>query len=67
MPEGEEGAAEPHPAQTLAEVQAEFEADAPALSYAEQRLAELARLMTLGCRYEWMFWEMAWRQQRWPI
>jgi thiaminase (transcriptional activator TenA) len=33
----------------------------------ETRRAELTRLFTLGCRYEWMFWEMAYTRQQWPI
>ncbi len=33
----------------------------------EVQLAELQRLFNLGCRYEWLFWEMAWSRQSWPI
>jgi thiaminase/transcriptional activator TenA len=33
----------------------------------EQRRSELAKLFGLGCRYEWIFWEMAHRRQQWPI
>lgn len=29
--------------------------------------AELQRLFNLGCRYEWLFWEMAWTRQDWPL
>jgi len=31
------------------------------------RLDELARLFELGCRYEWIFWEMAYTRQQWPV
>jgi thiaminase/transcriptional activator TenA len=27
----------------------------------------LAGLFTTGCRYEWMFWEMAYGAERWPV
>jgi thiaminase/transcriptional activator TenA len=37
------------------------------LTYAQRRLAELALLMRTGCRYEWLFWEMAWTNQGWPL
>jgi len=23
-------------------------------------------LFALGARYEWMFWDMAWRKEQWP-
>jgi thiaminase/transcriptional activator TenA len=29
------------------------------------RVDELTRLFVLGCRYEWMFWEMAWTKESW--
>ena len=32
-----------------------------------QRRDELEKLFNLGCRYEWMFWEMAYTQQAWPL
>ena len=32
-----------------------------------QRLAQLQQLFNLGCRYEWLFWEMAWTEQTWPL
>ncbi|MCH7471429.1 thiaminase II [bacterium] len=28
---------------------------------------QLKRLFTLGCRYEWLFWEMAWKEETWPL
>jgi thiaminase (transcriptional activator TenA) len=31
------------------------------------RREELAKLFTLGCRYEWLFWEMAHTRQQWPL
>jgi thiaminase/transcriptional activator TenA len=34
---------------------------------AEQRRVELARLFALGCQYEWLFWEMAYTRQQWPL
>jgi thiaminase (transcriptional activator TenA) len=27
----------------------------------------LSALFTTGCRYEWLFWEMAWTRQAWPV
>jgi len=24
-------------------------------------------LFILSSRYEWMFWEMAWKEERWPV
>jgi thiaminase/transcriptional activator TenA len=67
MPEGEEGALEHESGPTLAGVEAELEISLPELSYAEQRVAQLARLMTLGCRYEWLFWDMAWKMEGWAV
>ena len=40
----------------------EMGADAP-----ESRLPRLTELFRLGCRYEWLFWEMAWRMDGWPM
>ncbi|MCC7477229.1 thiaminase II [bacterium] len=37
------------------------------LGGAEAQLPELQRLFNLGCRYEWLFWEMAWSRQSWPL
>ena len=31
------------------------------------RLSELQQLFNTGCRYEWLFWEMAWTKQQWPL
>jgi thiaminase/transcriptional activator TenA len=67
MPEGEEGALGHEGHEALAEVEAELFSGGAELTYAEQRVAHLAQLMTLGCRYEWMFWEMAWKQEAWPL
>ncbi len=33
----------------------------------DRQFVELARLFKLGCRYEWLFWEMAWKEDRWPV
>lgn len=38
-----------------------------ALGTSHERLAELQNLFNLGCRYEWLFWEMAWTKQTWPL
>jgi len=40
----------------------EMGADAPPSLF--HRLTELFRL---GCRYEWLFWEMAWKEDGWPV
>ena len=37
----------------------------PTLGAAERERA-IERFVTTS-RYEWMFWEMAWRQERWPL
>jgi len=35
---------------------------------ASQRAKErLKELFVLGCRYEWLFWEMAWSEGSWPM
>jgi len=31
------------------------------------RLPRLTELFRLGLRYEWLFWEMAWRMADWPL
>jgi thiaminase/transcriptional activator TenA len=31
----------------------------------EEQRRSARRLFTLSARYEWMFWDMAWRQERW--
>jgi thiaminase (transcriptional activator TenA) len=28
---------------------------------------KLVELFRTGCRYEWLFWEMAWTEQAWPL
>jgi len=33
----------------------------------ESRRPRLTRLFRLGLRYEWLFWEMAWRLDDWPL
>jgi thiaminase/transcriptional activator TenA len=33
----------------------------------DPRLERLTELFRLGCRYEWLFWEMAWREDTWPV
>lgn len=33
----------------------------------ESRLVQLGNLFRLGLRYEWLFWEMAWRMEGWPL
>jgi len=33
----------------------------------ESRLPHLTGLFRLGLRYEWLFWEMAWRRDDWPL
>ena len=49
----------------VGEVLAVADALAPALTEA-QRAAMRRRFVTAG-RYEWMFWEMAYRLQSWPV
>jgi thiaminase/transcriptional activator TenA len=33
---------------------------------AAQRASMRARFLR-SCRYEWMFWDAAWRMERWPV
>ncbi len=33
----------------------------------DSRRSELAKLFALGCQYEWMFWQMAYTRQQWPL
>ena len=33
----------------------------------EDERARMRRLFAQGCRLEWMFWDAAWREERWPI
>jgi thiaminase/transcriptional activator TenA len=37
----------------------------PELSAAET--ARMTERFRTTSRYEWMFWEMGWRQQEWPV
>jgi thiaminase/transcriptional activator TenA len=67
MPEGEAGAAEELDTAD-GPLNSESEGDGELVqSHAERRLAQLSRLLRAGCRYEWLFWEMAWTQQEWPL
>jgi thiaminase/transcriptional activator TenA len=34
---------------------------------ASWRVDHLAGLMLSGCRWEWFFWDMAWKMEKWPI
>ena len=34
---------------------------------AEAELARVRRRFVTTSRYEWMFWDAAWRQERWPV
>jgi thiaminase/transcriptional activator TenA len=29
--------------------------------------AAAAKRFTVTARYEWMFWDMGWRQETWPV
>jgi thiaminase/transcriptional activator TenA len=40
----------------------ELGVDAP-----EAARPRLKQLFILGCRYEWLFWEMAWCEEEWPL
>jgi thiaminase (transcriptional activator TenA) len=33
----------------------------------QERLADLRETFRTSSRYEWMFWEMAYRKERWPV
>ena len=33
----------------------------------ESQLRRLERIFITSSRYEWMFWDMAWREERWPV
>ena len=52
-------------AATVAEVLAVADESGPALGDDERRRAGAHFVATT--RYEWMFWDAAWRQERWPI
>jgi thiaminase/transcriptional activator TenA len=41
--------------------------DALADSIGPARIPELQLTFNLGCRYEWMFWEMGWSRDSWPL
>jgi thiaminase/transcriptional activator TenA len=45
-------------------IRARLDAHAPATSSPEEaRLSEIFRISTC---YEWLFWDMAWREEAWP-
>ena len=48
---------------TVGEVLAMMDAEGARLDAADRR--ETIDLFTTSARYEWMFWEMAWREERW--
>lgn len=50
---------------TVNEVLAMMNESAAAASAAERESAR--KLFLLSVRYEYMFWDMAWRQERWPL
>jgi thiaminase/transcriptional activator TenA len=52
-------------AATVAEVLALADRVGSELSAAEQ--ARAARHFVTTARYEWMFWDAAWRRERWPV
>ena len=52
-------------AETVAQVLAVADRTGVALGVEEDRRA--ARHFALTARYEWMFWDAAWRQERWPL
>jgi thiaminase/transcriptional activator TenA len=29
--------------------------------------ARMAASFVISSRYEWMFWEMAWKEEQWPV
>ena len=41
--------------------------DQAAEGLGERTLKAMARHFAMGARYEWMFWDMAWRQEAWPL
>ena len=41
--------------------------DAWATSVAESERDRLKKAFLMSSRYEWMFWEMAWNEETWPI
>ncbi|MGE3909306.1 MAG: thiaminase II [Chloroflexota bacterium] len=42
-------------------------ADRASADLPESRLAPIRRHYLTASRYEWMFWDAAWRQERWPV
>ncbi|MFW6079119.1 MAG: thiaminase II, partial [Gemmatimonadota bacterium] len=38
-----------------------------AASATEEKRERLTELFVLSSRYEWMFWEMCWRGEEWPV
>ncbi|MFW6201737.1 MAG: thiaminase II, partial [Gemmatimonadota bacterium] len=38
-----------------------------AASATEEKRERLIELFVLSSRYEWMFWEMCWRGEEWPV
>ena len=41
--------------------------DSLATQIGPARIPRLQAKFDLGCRYEWMFWEMGWTMDRWPL
>jgi thiaminase/transcriptional activator TenA len=41
--------------------------DRLAESLPERELQRLEDTFVLSSRYEWRFWEMAWKQEAWPV
>ncbi len=41
--------------------------DEDAAGLDESHLHRLEQIFMTSSRYEWMFWEMAWREERWPV
>ncbi|NKB81805.1 MAG: thiaminase II [Nitrospirales bacterium] len=41
--------------------------DGEVMSAGREEKAFLAELFRTSSRYEWMFWEMAWREEQWPV
>ncbi|MGB9105123.1 MAG: thiaminase II, partial [Terriglobales bacterium] len=41
--------------------------DEVAAGLPERQWAHLEEIFLTSSRYEWQFWEMAWKQERWPV
>ena len=41
--------------------------DEAAEGLGDQARRAMARHFAMSSRYEWMFWDMAWRQEAWPL